>query len=315
MKLFCAVFAIFFAQLAVAGNPIITDVHTADPAAIVVGDTVYLYVGHDQAKENEHTYRMHEWLCYSSQDMKTWKSHGSPLKPKDFEWANDGAWASEVMEQEGKHYWFVTTGQKSGGMAIGVAVADSPTGPFRDAIGKPLVTPDMTPNNRNHGWEDIDPTVFTDDDGTTYLFWGNLFCYYAKLKPNLIELDGPIHEVDLPKFEEAPWIHKRGDLYYLTYASGFPEKCAYAISKSIAGPWQPRGLLAEAAGNSNTIHPAIIEFKGQWYFIYHTGALDRPMSGSSHRRSVCIDYLYYNPDGTMRRVIQTTEGLDLPPEK
>jgi len=297
-----------------AANPIITDVFTADPAALVVGDTVYLYAGHDQAKENQ-GYTMHEWLCFSSKDMKTWTAHGSPLKPKDFSWAKDEAWASQVMEKDGKFYWFVATEMNPRGKAIGVAVADSPTGPFKDAIGKPLVTPDMTNKKGNHGWEDIDPTVFTDADGATYLFWGNRNCYYAKLKPNLIALDGPIQDVEVKDFEEAPWVHKHGDLYYLSYATGFPEKIAYATASKITGPWTHRGILAEVAGNSNTIHQAIIEFKNQWYFLYHNGAVQRPTVGGSFRRSVCIDYLYYNPDGTMKRVNQTSEGIDLPPEK
>src|SRR5207248_11355429 len=116
----------------------------------------------------------------------------------------------------------------------------------------------MTPKGKVP-WEDIDPTVFTDSDRTTYLFWGNTNCYYAKLKPTMIELDGPIHDVAVEKYTEAPWIHKRGDLYYLSYASGFSEKCAYATAPKITGPWTYRGLLAEMAGNSNTIHQSTIE--------------------------------------------------------
>ena len=306
-----SLFVLFVVSVtALADNPIITDTFTADPAALVVGDTVYLYVGHDQANPNQ-GYTMHEWLCYSSKDMVNWESLGSPLKPTDFEWASDGAWAAEVEEKDGRYYWFVTTDWKEDGKkAIGVAVSDSPTGPFKDAIGKPLITRNMTPDYGNHGWEDIDPTVYTDDDGTSYLFWGNRTCYYAKLKPSMIELDGPIHKVDVPTFEEAPWIHKRGDIYYLTYASDFPEKVAYATSDKITGPWTPRGLVAEGAGNSNTIHPAIIHFKGKDYFFYHTGMMPRPMMGGSFRRAVCIDYLHYNDDGTMQLVVQTSKGVD-----
>jgi beta-xylosidase len=299
-----------------AANPIITEVFTADPAALVVGDTVYLYTGHDVAKPNQ-GYTMHDWLVFSSKDMKTWTGHGSPLAAKDFTWATDDAWASQVIEKDGKFYFFasVTHDKTAPGKAIGVAVSDSPIGPFKDAIGHALITGQMTPKKGNHGWEDIDPTVFTDADGVTYIFWGNRNCYYAKLKSNMIELDGPIESVDMPDFEEAPWIHKRGDIYYQSYATGFPEKVAYATASKITGPWSLRGLLAEGAVNSNTIHQAIIEFKGQWYFIYHNGAMQRPNIGGSMRRSVCVDYLYYNLDGTMRRVAQTTEGTDLPPEK
>jgi hypothetical protein len=293
-----------------AANPIIKDVFTADPAALVHGDTVYLYVGQDEAPPNSH-YRMNRWLCYSSKDMKSWTSHGSPLAVTDFSWAVRDAYAAHVTEKNGKFYWYVSTehnGTKPG-KAIGVAVSDSPTGPFKDARGSALITAGMT-SNGGHGWEDIDPAVFTDTDGTSYLFWGNVNCFYAKLKPNMIELDGPIMPVELPWFTEAPWIHKRGNLYYLSYATGFPEKIAYATAPRITGPWTYRGLVAEVAGNSNTIHQAIIEFKGQWYFIYHNGALP---GGDSYRRAVCVDYLFYNPNGTMRRVVQTTEGTDVPP--
>ena len=99
-----------------------------------------------------------------------------------------------------------------------VAVADTPTGPFADARGSALISNEMTPKG-THSWEDIDPTVLTDDDGSTWIAWGNRQCYLARLKPDMIELDGPIRETTPPHFEEGPWLHKRGDLYYLTYAS------------------------------------------------------------------------------------------------
>ena len=296
-----------------ADNPIITDVFTADPAALVHNGTVYLYVGHDESPEKDPHYEMREWLCYSSTDMVHWTSHGSPLAVKDFAWAKSDAWAGQVIERKGKFYWYVPVSHASvPGKSIGVAVADSPTGPFKDARGSALVTNDMT-TAVSITWDDIDPTVFIDDDGQAWLFWGNQRCYYAKLKENMIEFDGPIQIAELKDFTEAPWLHKRNGLYYLSYATGFPEKTAYATATKITGPWTYRGLLAEVAGNSNTIHQAIIEFRGQWYFIYHNGAMQVPNGGGSFRRSVCIDYLYYNPDGTMRRVVQTTEGVSLPP--
>ncbi len=167
-------------------------------------------------------------------------------------------------------------------------------------------------------WDDIDPTVWIDTDGQAWLYWGNQKCYYAKLKPNMTEFDGPIQVVpdaQVPNFTEAPWIHKRGDTFYLSYATGFPETISYSTSTSLAGPWTPRGLLAEGAFNSNTIHQGIITFKGADYFFYHTGGMQHnsPLgAGGSHRRAACIEHLYYNPDGTLKRVVQTTEGLDLP---
>ena len=288
-------------------NPIITDQYTGDPAALVYKDKVYLYAGHDEAPNDFNFYKMNEWVVYSSSDMKNWKPHPVPLKVTDFKWAANDAWASQVIERNGKFYWYVTVSHGTvPGKAIGIAVSDSPTGPFKDALGKALITNDMT-KFTDISWDDIDPTVYIDNDGQAYLFWGNTACHYAKLKDNMIELDGPIQHIDLPNYTEAPWIHKHEDWYYLSYAYQFPEKIAYAMSKSITGPWEYKGILNELAGNSNTNHQSIIDFKGQSYFIYHNGAIQP--HGGSFRRSVCVDKLYYNKDGTMKRVVMTSEGI------
>ncbi len=294
-------------SLVKVGNPIIKDKFTADPAALVYQDKVYLYTGHDVAAKGENRYVMQEWLCYSSGDMVNWKAHEVPLKTTDFSWAKGDAWASQVIEKNGKFYWFVSISHATiHGKAIGVAVSDRPTGPFKDALGKALVTNDMTTDVKI-SWDDIDPSVIIDDDGQAYLFWGNTKCRYVKLKDNMLEVDGPIKTIDVPNFTEAPWIHKRKGWYYLSYAYEFPEKIAYAMSKSIHGPWEFKGIINEIAGNSNTNHQAIINFKGNDYFIYHNGALAAD-AGSFHR-SVCIDNLYYNKDGSIKRVIMTTEGV------
>ncbi len=296
-----------------AANPIITDVFTADPAALVYKGTVYLYTGHDEAADRATNYRMNEWLCFSSTDMVHWTAHGSPMSLKDFAWARSDAWAGQVIERNGKFYWYAPMHLKTSGYGIGVGVSDSPTGPFKDALGKPLTTSDMTPDPKNVTgatvtWDDIDPTVFLDDDGQAYLIWGNCKCYWAKLKANMTELDGAIGTFDgLTEYEEAPWVYKRNGKYYLAYAAGFPEHIAYAMADKITGPWKYIGPISEIAGNSNTIHPAIIDFQGQSYFIYHNGGVQR--TGSSFRRSVCIDYLHYNADGTIQPVIMTTAGV------
>lgn len=294
-----------------AANPLFKDVLTADPAAMVHDGTVYLYTGHDEAKDNTTFYEMHKWLVFSSTDMVTWKEHGPKLHVKDFAWAKGDAWAAHVVEKDGKFYWYVTVRHATiNGFSIGVAVADSPLGPFKDALGKALITNDMT-TKTEIDWDDLDPAVFVDDDGQAYLFWGNTRPYYAKLKDNMIELDGPIIDIEgLPNFTEAIYVHKHGDWYYLTYASGFPEKISYAMSKSVTGPWQHKGILNELAGNSNTNHQSVIEFKGRSFFIYHNGS--HIPDGGSFRRSVNIDELFYNPDGTIQRVIMTTEGITEP---
>lgn len=294
--------------LASGQNPIIKDVYTADAAAMVHKDSVYLYVGHDEAPNDFNFYKMNEWLVYSSADMKHWKSHPIPLKTTDFKWAKGDAWASQVIERNGKFYWYVTVEHDDThpGKAIGVAVSDSPIGPFKDAIGKALITNDMT-KHVSISWDDIDPTVFIDEDKQAYLYWGNQVCKYVKLNSDMTSFSGEITAIKLPNFTEAPWLHKRGNWYYLSYAYEFPEKIAYAMSKSPTGPWEYKGILNELAGNSNTNHQAIIDFKGKSYFIYHNGAIQP--NGGSFRRSVCIDRLFYNSDGTMKRVVMTSEGL------
>lgn len=296
-----------------AANPIFTDVFTADPAALVHNGRVYLYAGHDEAKDNRVFFEMHDWLVYSSDDMVNWTAHGPQLSVKDFKWAKGDAWAGQVIERDGKFYWYTTLrhNDTKPGFAIGVAVADNPVGPFKDALGRALITNDMTTDTPND-WDDIDPSVII-DKGQAYLFWGNTKPRWAKLKKNMLELDGPIHSLNLPNYTEAPWVHKHGDNYYLSFATFFPEKIAYAMSKSIEGPWEYKGILNEVAGNSPTNHQAIIDFNGKSYFIYHNGASTQ--NGGEFRRSVCIDELFYNPDGTMKRVVMTTEGVSPNPKK
>lgn len=290
------------------GNPIITHKFTADPAAFVHNGTLYLYAGHDECPPPHNHYEMYEWCIFSTKDLVNWTEHAYTLKALDFKWAKGDAWASQVIERDGKFYWYVTVEHATiHGKSVGVAVSDSPTGPFKDALGEALITNDMTTEYTNISWDDIDPSIFIDDDGQAYLYWGNVQCYYVKLKENMIEMDGPIVAVDLYEFTEAPWLHKRGDWYYLSYASEFPEKTRYAMSKSPEGPWEHKGILNEIAGNSNTNHQAIVEFNNQWYFIYHNGGINT--AGGSYRRSVCIDKLHYNDDGTIKRIQMTTEGV------
>lgn len=306
VKLFMAGILITAVGYGQTGNPIIKDKFTTDPAAIVYKDSVYLYTGHDEAPVGVDKYVMHNWLCYSSTDMLHWTEHPSPLSAKDFSWADDGAWASQVVERNHKFYWYVALKHKTiPGCAIGVAVADNPAGPFRDARGSALISNDMTTLIKSDK-DDIDPTVLIDDDGQAYLFWGNKLCYYAKLKENMIELDGPIRTVTLPDFTEGSFLTKRNGRYYLLYAYGYPEKIGYAMSDSIDGPWIFKGIINEIAGNCATNSPALLDFKGKSYFIYHNGSLPE---GGSYRRSVCIDYLYYNTDGTIKRVVMSSEGV------
>jgi beta-xylosidase len=241
------------------------------------------------------------------------------MKPTDFGWVQKDAWASQVHEKNGR-FWFYTAVEHdpatSQGKAIGVAVADSPLGPFVDARGNALVRNEDT--DGPHSWDDIDPTVWTEEDGTSWLVWGNAVCRIARLAPDMISFDGPIKTIDLPDFVEGPWIFKRGATYYMAYASmdrdlGPDERISYATAPSIEGPWTRRGEITGSAANSFTIHPGIVEFKGEWYLFYHVGTLSvGDQSGAIGRRAVAVERMEFNDDGTIRPVEQTVRGI-LPP--
>jgi beta-xylosidase len=305
----------------VAGsNPLFRDAFTADPAALVVGDTVYVYAGHDTAKVGQF-FNMPEWLCYSSTDMKNWTAHGVVMRPEQFEFARAGtAWAAQMVSQGGKYFFYTTLRQRtSNEHCIGVAVGDSPTGPFKDARGTPLITDGMTTNSSRPN-ADIDPTVFIDDDGTPWMAWGNGDFFFVKLNRNMIELDGPITKVPFTHVAEGAWLFKRGGLYYNVYAADVPgtrpEQIAYATATSITGPWTYRGLVTGPAKVGFTIHPSVIEFKGQWYFFYHDGSTAvNGIPGGDCRRSVCLEHLFFNPDGTIQPIVQTREGVSVPPRR
>lgn len=304
----------------VAGqNPLFTDAFTADPAITVIGNTVYAYVGQDKATVGG-WFNMPNWLCYSTTDMKNWTAHGPVLAAKDFVNANSGsAWAAQVVKKDGKYYYYVTLDRKEGHF-ITVAVSDSPTGPFKEATpGKPLITDDMTTDSHRPN-ADIDPTVLIDDDGTPWMAWGNGDCYMVKLKRNMIEIDGPIIKVPFRNYSEGPWLFKRGNLYYNVYAADAPgvqaEQICYSTAPKITGPWTYGGFVTGSAKHGFTIHPSVIEFKGQWYFFYHDGSypLDGTPGGDC-RRQVCAEYMYFNPDGSIKPITLTTEGISINPKK
>ena len=315
MKAIKFLIGFFFLPFAVdAQNPIIQTIYTADPAPMVHNDTVWLYTGHDEDKSTWFT--MKEWRCYSSTDMVNWTDHGSPLSLKTFSWAVKDAWAGHCIFRNGKFYWYVPMNAKGLGMSIGVAVSDRPTGPFVDALGKPLV---------HSGNGDIDPNAFINDDGQAYLYWGNPYLKYVKLNEDMISYSGEVVTVPLTKegfnvrykdadkrpsaYEEGPWLYKRKDLYYLLYpAGGVPEHLAYSTSTNATGPWKYRDTIMTIIkkGGAFTNHPGVIDYKGRSYFFYHNGALP---GGGGFTRSVCVDEFHYNADGTIPRIEPTKEGV------
>ncbi|WP_062321401.1 glycoside hydrolase family 43 protein [Halolactibacillus sp. JCM 19043] len=315
--LITTVFLIVFPITTFADNPVIKDRFSADPAALVHDNKIYLYTGHDEATPNDSFFVLKEWLIFSSDDGSDW-TYESALPRTTFDWAiHHSAWASQAVEKDGTFYWYTTvhnSGLSAPGYAIAVASSDSPTTGFTDAINGPLVDSSMTTAPDFMGdvpWDNIDPTVFIDDDGQAYMYWGNTHLYYAKLKDNMIELEGDIERMEIQNmpgnFTEGPFLFKRDALYYLTFAYNYPEELAYAVSTSPSGPWYFQDKIMDKIPNSGTSHPAVIEFDGAWYFIYHTAALP---GGGEYRRSVAMEPLHFYDDGAIAKVTSTASGID-----
>ncbi len=298
-----------------AQNPIVQTMYTADPAPLVYQDTLFLYVGKDEPDAPSNGYLMREYRLFTTTDMVNWTDRGAPLRTSQIAWSAGDASAAQCIERDGKFYWYISTMNRTvgkGGVSIGVLVADSPHGPFIDPLGKALVTNDMT-THAKHAWDDLDPSVFVDDDGQAYLYWGNGVCYWAKLNDDMISLAGPITALDAkdketfgPGFTEAPWIYKRNDIYYMHYASGFPESLHYGTAEKIEGPWKYRGEIMALEKGSNTNHPGVIDYKGNSYFFYHNDALPE---GHSYNRSVAVEQFLYLPDGGVPVLKMTDAGV------
>ena len=310
-----------------------------DPSVLVDGDTVYLYTGHDASSDEEVDkliYNIPEYLCYSSTDLINWKPEGTVMTMDTVEWAKDdvSAWASQATKYKDKYYLYYCSWDKSGKQSIGVAVADSPTGPFTD-IGEPLVRGSVTKPQLST-FNDIDPTVWieTDESGEEhrYLAWGNGMFFMCELNEDMISVkdmngDGEItsgmsFETDdimyqqkgLENFTEAPWLYRRSDEagnyygdYYMFYAYTWREHMAYATTSDLhSGEWKFGNIIMYPTATSNTNHMAVFDFKGKTYFVYHNGSLP---GGNGYRRSACITELKFNDDGSIDCFEETTIGL------
>ncbi len=306
-------------QTAKAQNPFVQTWFTSDPAPMVHDNTLYVYTGHDE--DGADFFWMQEWRIYSTQDMVNWTDHGSPLALEDFSWADDRAWASQCIERDGKFYWYICAHSRlSKGMAIGVAVADSPTGPFHDALGKPLF--------ENGSWDHIDPTVFIDDDQQAWLMWGNPRVYYLKLNRDMVSYEGEVGQLPMTEsafgaptmdkrdkdkkykdsYVEGPWLTKQKGTYQLLYAAGgVPEHISYSTAPSPTGPWTYAGeIMPLSDTGSFTNHCGVIDYKGHSYFFYHTGKLP---GGGGFGRSVAVEEFKYNSDGSFPKIMPTSEGV------
>ena len=303
-----------------AQNPVVQTWFTSDPAPLADGDRLYMYTGHDE--DNADFFWMYEWRCYSTADMVNWTDHGGLMSLDTFSWADDRAWAAQTIKRNGKYYWYICAHSKiTNGMAIGVAVADSPTGPFKDALGKPLFD--------NGSWDNIDPTVMIDDDGQAYIYWGNPQIYFARLNNDMVSIDGEVKKLEMTEegfgaptmrervkgkkykdcYTEGPWITKRNGKYWLLYAAGgVPEHIAYSVSDKPEGPWKYVGpIMPLEDTKSFTNHCGVEDFKGHSYFFYHTGKLP---GGGGFGRSCAVEEFKYNADGSFPIIHHTDKGVD-----
>jgi MYXO-CTERM domain-containing protein len=298
-------------RTSLADNPIIQTNYTADPAPMVHENKLYLFTTHDEDVTVNDFFTMNDWRVYSSTDVVNWTDHGSPLHYNDFSWAGGNAWAGQVIYRNSKFYFYVPVVRTNGSNAIGVAVSDNVIGPYEDALGRPLVTSDCG---------DIDPTVFIDDDGQAYLYWGNPNLCYVRLNEDMTSYPGSVTRVTMDtasfgtrsdserptSYEEGPWFYKRMGQYYLVYPGGpLPEHIAHSTSTGPTGPWTYRSVIMPAEGSSFTNHPGIVDYKGKSLFFYHNGALP---GGGGYKRSVCVEEFTYGADGTIPRLRMTTAG-------
>lgn len=289
-----------FEMVTAQKNPFITNIYLADPSAHVWKDgRLYVYPSHDVAPPRGCDL-MDQYHVYSTDDMIHWKDHGEILRASQVSWGRpEGGfmWAPDCAYKNGTYYFYFphpsgTDWNKT--WKIGLATSKEPAGNFKpqgyiEGLG---------------GFAMIDPCVFVDDDGQAYMYYGGgAKCQGGKLKDNMVEMDGPMQDMTgLQDFHEATWVFKRKGIYYLTYSDNNrgANRLQYATSSNPLGPWTYRGIYLDPTG-CDTSHGSVVEFKGQWYAFYHNQAI----SGRGNLRSVCVDKLYFNPDGTIQKVIQT----------
>jgi hypothetical protein len=298
-----------------AQNPLITNQFSADPSARVFNGRVYVYPSHDikaaPGRGRAGWFVMEDYHVFSSDNLTDWTDHGMIVSQTQVPWADPASfsmWAPDCIFRNGKYYFYFPTTTKPeapggrGRFAIGVAVADKPEGPFK---------PESTPIAGVLG---IDPNVFMDDDGQAYLYWSQGNIYGAKLKSNMLEIEGGVQTLgELPTkgLKEGPYMYKHKGTYYLTYphVENKIERLEYATSKSPLGPFKFTGVIMdENPTGCWTNHHSIIEFKGQHYLFYHSNDLSPQFDKN---RSIRADSLFFNADGTIKKVVPTLRGVGL----
>jgi beta-xylosidase len=315
-KLFSFAFLLLSSALSNAQNPLDlgSDIKTADPSGHVWADgKMYLYTSHDE--ECQEDFYMKDWHTFSSSDLVHWVDHGPSLSVDKLSWADNYAWAPDAAYKNGKYYLIFPAGNgtkdrqnpenSTKWMGIGVAVSDSPTGPFKDAIGAPLW---KTPYAN-------DPSLFIDDDGKAYLYFHSTQSdyYVAEMADDLLSLKSKLQKMDMNGYEpkmEGPWVFKRKGFYYFTMPEN-NRQLSYYMAKSPIGPWHYKGVFMQADGDSNN-HHSIVQFKNQWVLFYHRWLQSSNTKCNKTQRQIAAEYIHFNADGTIQEVKRTSRLLKNP---
>lgn len=304
--------ALVCASRLAADYPVASHRYLADPTSLVTKDRVYVYCSNDDESPVEGSYNIPNVICVSSSDMKNWTDHGSVFRAEEAtKWAKK-TWAPGAIERDGKFFLYFG----NGGANIGVVTAPTPIGPFTDPLGKPLLThgtPGVQP--AKNMWL-FDPSVFVDDDGQAYLYFGGNGddnVRVVKLKHDMVTLDGEVMKMSAPNFFEAAWVHKFKGTYYFSYSTT-PKagmRFDYMTSSSPTGGFTYRGIVSDQPPiNNNNHHAANFEFKGHWYHVYHNRIVAKEAGiPTGFRRNLALEEFTHGEDGAIKKVVFTTKGV------
>ncbi|MEP0366333.1 MAG: family 43 glycosylhydrolase [Cyclobacteriaceae bacterium] len=279
-------------------NPILSDtsegfIYAADPAAEVFNDTLYVYASRDVPDAVSFA-TMQDYVVLSTTDMKSWTNHGVILEPRKYDWAGGQMNAADVAYKNGWYYFYFPFDKTH----IGVAKSRTPTGPWEEAVAHKITTI-------------FDPCVIVDDDGQAYIYGNDhkvdigdpgWHVMGAKLKDNMVELDGPWVRLTEETVNEAVHVFKRNGKYYFHARAG--KTTQYWMADSPLPQYAT--FMGELAPNAPKApnHASVVEYKGQWYFFYHRGDVN---GGSFFRRSACFEKMIFREDGTIEPIIYTLD--------
>ncbi len=312
-KLLVLAVGVGFTAQSQADYPIVSHRYLADPSVLVTEERVYVYCSNDDESPLQGGYNIPNVVCVSSSDMKNWTDHGIVFDAeRDTSWAKK-TWAPCAIERDGKTYLYFG----NGGADIGVVKGDSPIGPFKDELGRALIThgtPGVQP--AENMWL-FDPGVFIDNDGQAYIYFGgngddNVRA--AKLKKDMVTLDGEVIKMHAPNFFEAAWVWRIGDTYYFSYSTtpSAAMRIDYMTSKHPTKGFEYAGIVADQPPiNNNNNHACEFKFKGKWYHVYHNRIVAKEAGiPGAFRRNIAIEEFSYDDDGSIEKVVYTTEGVE-----